>query len=90
MNASGSPLEFDPVGIGILKMKRHPQYYGLSDDIVLEVLVAAPCVVILAQDAIAYTDTGFFAHIDSDCGKQVPGKIRTGAETSDVSLKAEV
>jgi hypothetical protein len=74
----------------LLEMKSCPEDESLGDDIVLEHLVSASGLIVHTQDPVAEPERGAFADVDTNGRKQLPGEIRAGAESTDVSLHREM
>lgn len=67
-------------------MKRRSDNDGLGDDIVLELLPLVPGRVVHTQDPVAAPDRDVFAHVGADERIQLPGEVRAGSESADVSF----
>ena len=63
---------------------------GLGDNVVLEQLVSIAGIIIHANNPVAEPEPSSLADVNTDNRKQLPSKIRTGAESPDVGQHREM
>ena len=70
-------------------MKYDTKNEALGDDIVLEQRISAARRIVRAEDPVPGLECGALPDIDTDEGKDAPGKVGTGPEPADVALDVE-